>query len=231
MIRKIFILFTVFLGSSFADYGYPQHGGHSNSFRKQDVNIIYSFCAVSHLLCFMKGYGNYAFGYDIVDPKGAMNYRKESGDAWGNKVGSYGIHDIDGRLRIVDYVADEHGFRAKIRTNEPGTASKDSAAATVNGPDHAGYSQTHVAAGHVAPQYNKGAYDAYGHGGLTRAYGHAYPHYANYGTGHGHHQPYVYIYNYHPDNYHGHYDGYHDGHYGINPEAHHGYQRHQPYFG
>ena len=40
-----------------------------------------------------------------MDPYGNKNYRKESGDAWGNKVGSYGIHDADGRLRIVDYVS------------------------------------------------------------------------------------------------------------------------------
>ena len=40
-----------------------------------------------------------------MDPYGNKNYRKESGDAWGNKAGSYGIHDADGRLRIVDYVS------------------------------------------------------------------------------------------------------------------------------
>ncbi|RWS21883.1 adult-specific rigid cuticular protein 15.7-like protein, partial [Leptotrombidium deliense] len=36
-------------------------GGHSNTFRKQD------------------DHGNYAFGYDITDAKGAANARKESG--------------------------------------------------------------------------------------------------------------------------------------------------------
>lgn len=40
------------------------------------------------------------------------------GDAHGNKVGSYIIKDIDGRSRRVDYVADAHGFRATIGTNE-----------------------------------------------------------------------------------------------------------------
>jgi len=68
-------------------------------------------------------WGNYQFGYDIVDEHGAQNGREEKGDAHGNKVGSYTIKDIDGRARRVDYVADAHGFRATIGTNEPGTAT------------------------------------------------------------------------------------------------------------
>lgn len=64
--------------------------------------------------------GNYAFGYDIVDGKGAANSRSEVGDAMGNKVGSYSLADIDGRARRVDYVADKMGFRAAVKTNEPG---------------------------------------------------------------------------------------------------------------
>ncbi|XP_054164672.1 uncharacterized protein LOC128962319 [Oppia nitens] len=43
-------------------------GGQSNSFRKQD------------------DHGNYAFGYDIKDPHGASNSRRESGDGHGNKA-------------------------------------------------------------------------------------------------------------------------------------------------
>ncbi len=62
---------------------------------------------------YFQDYGNYAFGYDIVDPIGAKNFRKESGDAWGNKVGSYGLHDVDGRLRIVDYVS--NSINSKIK--------------------------------------------------------------------------------------------------------------------
>jgi len=68
-------------------------------------------------------WGNYEFGYDIVDEYGAQNGRQEKGDAHGNKVGSYTIKDHDGRSRRVDYVADAHGFRATIGTNEPGTAT------------------------------------------------------------------------------------------------------------
>ena len=64
--------------------------------------------------------GNYAFGYDIVDGKGASNSRAEVGDGYGNKKGSYTLADIDGRVRKVEYVADKLGFRAAVKTNEPG---------------------------------------------------------------------------------------------------------------
>lgn len=35
-------------------------------------------------------------------------------------TGSYGLHDKDGRMRVVHYKADKRGFRAVIKTNEPG---------------------------------------------------------------------------------------------------------------
>ncbi|XP_025017786.1 uncharacterized protein LOC107367698 isoform X2 [Tetranychus urticae] len=76
----------------------------------------------------------YDFGYDVKDKDGAQAFRKESGDAKSLK-GSYGIRDVDGRLRIVRYVADEKGFRAKVETNEPGTGSEDSANVYFNGYD------------------------------------------------------------------------------------------------
>lgn len=38
--------------------------------------------------------------------------------------GTYGYTDSYGIYRQVDYVADKHGFRATIKTNEPGTASQ-----------------------------------------------------------------------------------------------------------
>ncbi|XP_035221198.1 adult-specific rigid cuticular protein 15.7-like [Stegodyphus dumicola] len=92
--------------------------------------------------------GNYAFGYDIVDGHGASNSRSEIGDAHGNKKGSYTIHDIDGRARRVDYVADGLGFRAAVKTNEPGTAASAPAAAVIASP-HAGPIAPVVS--HVAP--------------------------------------------------------------------------------
>ena len=99
-------------------------------------------------------HGNYNFGYDIKRPSGASNFRKESGDAHGNKVGSYGLVDIDGRQRIVSYVADEHGFRAKIDTNEPGTGNKDAADTIINGADPIDASLTKRLVGAVQPQFN-----------------------------------------------------------------------------
>ena len=68
----------------------------------------------------------YGFGYDIKDHHGNFQYRKEHSD--GKKViGSYGFTDAHGLQRIVEYVADHHGFRANIKTNEPGTANQDPA--------------------------------------------------------------------------------------------------------
>ncbi|GFU43893.1 cuticle protein 14 isoform b [Nephila pilipes] len=55
-----------------------------------------------------------------------------AGDALGNKVGSYGLRDADGRIRVVNYVADAAGFRADIKTNEPGVEPKDPASTTIN---------------------------------------------------------------------------------------------------
>ncbi|GIX80993.1 hypothetical protein CDAR_545311 [Caerostris darwini] len=79
-------------------------------------------------------HGNYAFGYQIKDKLGATNSRSEVGDGYGNKKGSYTLNDIDGRARRVDYVADGHGFRATVKTNEPGTAASAPAAALIASP-------------------------------------------------------------------------------------------------
>ncbi|GIY82700.1 hypothetical protein CEXT_436661 [Caerostris extrusa] len=92
--------------------------GVSTSSRQQDVSF----------------FGNYAFGYGIKDGLGATNSRSEVGDGYGNKKGSYTISDIDGRARRGDYVADGHGFRATVKTNEPGTAASAPAAALIASP-------------------------------------------------------------------------------------------------
>lgn len=69
----------------------------------------------------------FAWGYDINDGYGGAQYHKESGDEYGKRTGSYGYTDAYGIYRQVDYVADEHGFRATIKTNEPGTANESPA--------------------------------------------------------------------------------------------------------
>ena len=75
--------------------------------------------------------GNYAFGYNEDHATGGT-FRRESGNAAGQVVGSYGLRDIDGRVRTVNYVADDAGFRAAIATNEPGVEPKDPADVTIN---------------------------------------------------------------------------------------------------
>ncbi|XP_075728207.1 uncharacterized protein LOC142769138 [Rhipicephalus microplus] len=71
----------------------------------------------------------YEFGYDTVDEFGNTQYRHETSDVHNNKHGFYGYTDANGIYRRVDYVADSNGFRAHIRTNEPGTTSSAPAGA------------------------------------------------------------------------------------------------------
>lgn len=75
--------------------------------------------------------GQYSFGYDEAGATGG-SFRHEKSDAYGNRVGSYGLTGADGRVRIVNYVADANGYRANVQTNEPGTESRDTAAVAVN---------------------------------------------------------------------------------------------------
>ena len=65
----------------------------------------------------------YSFSYEAVDDQtGANSKREESSD--GRTVrGSYSYIDPDGVFRVVEYTADENGFNANVRTNEPGTAA------------------------------------------------------------------------------------------------------------
>ncbi|XP_029831568.2 cuticle protein 16.8-like [Ixodes scapularis] len=68
----------------------------------------------------------YKFGYHVLDGHGHQ-HREEKSDGVGNVRGSYGYTDAYGHYRQVEYVADQYGFRAKVLTNEPGTASKNPA--------------------------------------------------------------------------------------------------------
>ncbi|GFU28382.1 cuticle protein 16.8 [Nephila pilipes] len=68
----------------------------------------------------------YKFGYSVKDKHGEQ-HREEAGD--GHAVrGSYGFSDARGIHRQVNYVADKAGFRAQVKTNEPGTANQNPAA-------------------------------------------------------------------------------------------------------
>ena len=66
----------------------------------------------------------YSFGFDTQDEYGRTLTRQEEGDELGNKRGSYGYVDPYGIYRQVEYVADDKGFRAVIKTNEPGTENQ-----------------------------------------------------------------------------------------------------------
>lgn len=72
----------------------------------------------------------YSFGYEAPAIGGGSS-RHETSDGTGRVTGSYTVSDADGRLRVVDYYADETGFHANVRTNEPGTANQDSADVSV----------------------------------------------------------------------------------------------------
>ncbi|KAG8186116.1 hypothetical protein JTE90_022707 [Oedothorax gibbosus] len=63
----------------------------------------------------------FAFGYRFTDDYGTMQTREEKTDPNGSKTGSYSFIDATGTYRQVDYIADSHGFRATVKTNEPGT--------------------------------------------------------------------------------------------------------------
>ncbi|KAG9509306.1 hypothetical protein GZH46_02180 [Fragariocoptes setiger] len=72
-------------------------------------------------------YSPYSFGYDVDDGYGNKNWRSEKSVHPHEVHGSYGYTDKNGIYREVYYVADKNGFRAHVKTNEPGTEAKDPA--------------------------------------------------------------------------------------------------------
>ncbi|RWS16360.1 Cuticle protein 16.8-like protein, partial [Dinothrombium tinctorium] len=107
----------------------------------------------------------YSFGYNIDDGYGNNNFQNEEGDEHGGKRGSYGYTDAHGVYRKVDYIADNHGFRASISTNEPGTSGADPADVKMQAKDAP--AKIYAAPAFVAPAYV--AYRAPYHG---PGYGH-----------------------------------------------------------
>ncbi|CAL1280743.1 unnamed protein product [Larinioides sclopetarius] len=65
----------------------------------------------------------YKFGYSVKDKHGEQ-HREEVGDGK-NVKGSYGFTDARGIHRQVNYVADHAGYRAQVKTNEPGTDNQN----------------------------------------------------------------------------------------------------------
>lgn len=58
----------------------------------------------------------YAFEYGVSDPyTGDHKSQWETKDVHGTVRGSYSLLEPDGTTRIVDYIADQHGFRAVVK--------------------------------------------------------------------------------------------------------------------
>ncbi|XP_074598458.1 uncharacterized protein LOC141853119 isoform X1 [Brevipalpus obovatus] len=130
------------------------------------------------------GLGNYAFAYKESHGTGGTS-RSESGNALGQVVGSYSLGVVDGRQRVVNYVADAAGFRASIASNEPGTAPMAPAATAISAPDSVGIAAATARA--AAPTLAGLAAPAYAHAPIVAgphaapivaapAYGPAYAH-------------------------------------------------------
>lgn len=103
----------------------------------------------------------YSFGYETKDAYGNKQFRQEDSDHTGAKRGSYGYTDAHGIYRTVEYIADKHGFRAWIKTNEPGTANQNPADVEVNAVDSP---VVHHAPAYSAPVHYTAPvhYDSYG---------------------------------------------------------------------
>ncbi|GIY54719.1 hypothetical protein CDAR_367701 [Caerostris darwini] len=69
----------------------------------------------------------YRFGFEIKDEHQGHQFRHEQKDVKGNIKGRFGYRDAKGQYRQVEYIADDHGFRAKVKTNEAGTLDQNPA--------------------------------------------------------------------------------------------------------
>ncbi|XP_055936849.1 cuticle protein 16.8-like, partial [Argiope bruennichi] len=100
--------------------------------------------------------------------------------------GSYGFTDDRGVHRQVNYVADHGGFRAQVKTNEPGTANQNPAAVHMisdapyaHGHDHHGV--VPVVDAVIVPAHH--GHHEHGYAGVHHGHhGHGYA-----GVHHGHH--------------------------------------------
>ncbi|KAF8791769.1 cuticle protein 10.9-like [Argiope bruennichi] len=72
----------------------------------------------------------YSFNYVAEGEEGSSSH-SETADGTGVVRGSYTVTDIDGRNRVVEYVAGPDGFVANVRTNEPGTENAAPASVTI----------------------------------------------------------------------------------------------------
>lgn len=71
----------------------------------------------------------FSFGFQSMAKDGTQS-RQEQQDATGKVTGSYTITDANGATRIVEYYADDTGFHANIKSNEPGVEQSEHGGAT-----------------------------------------------------------------------------------------------------
>ena len=75
----------------------------------------------------------YQFGFNAADEFGTQWTRQETADENGAVKGSYSYKDATGLFRTVEYLADDiNGFRANVRSNEPGLESSAPAGVVYN---------------------------------------------------------------------------------------------------
>lgn len=72
----------------------------------------------------------YSYGYESEDNQGNKQWKQERSNHPHEVHGSYGYRDHHGIYREVTYVADQNGFRANIKTNEPGVTVSDKSPAS-----------------------------------------------------------------------------------------------------
>lgn len=73
----------------------------------------------------------YSFNYVSEGEDGGKSSHQESSDGAGKVTGSYSLTNTEGHTRVVEYIADENGFRAVVKSNEPGTLNQNPADVTV----------------------------------------------------------------------------------------------------
>lgn len=71
--------------------------------------------------------GAYTWGYKWIDEHGTQMFREEEADGRGTVWGRYSFREASGRLRIVEYISDQNGFRTRVRSNEEGFVTSNPA--------------------------------------------------------------------------------------------------------
>lgn len=129
---KVFIVLAAFVGVASAGYGVATGGLAGGAYGGPAVSLVPT--GQSSQFRSEDNYGNFQFGYDESHATGGSSRREEgSGHV---RRGSYSLSDADGRRRTVDYVADETGFHADVKTNEPGVEPRDPADVLINKSGH-----------------------------------------------------------------------------------------------